>query len=187
MEETNDSMLCPICQKADLVFKVQTIYTESLNIFNKKQPHPAIETMLAHAREIKPIPNPESNDFTRAFAAPTGRNDLIRYMHPDLLAAILAAALIYMAYLTSSQQNLAPYIFGGILVLGLIPYLIKRKNVMVWYQNSKKEVEQPPVSAYQALQHWMKLYYCARDGIVFERDREGQIPLNEMKSYLMRE
>ena len=169
-----------------MIFKVQDMYKESLTIFSKNEPHPVMDMIKTHRNEIKPLPDPKSIEFTRIFSSPTTRSDIIRALHPDLVAGILAAILVYMIYITSPQQNSLIYFLGGILTLGIILYFSQRKKIMDWYLQTKKEVEEPAVTPSEALQHWAKLYYCARDGIVFEPGRDDQIPLDEMKSFLFR-
>jgi len=178
--------ICPECQKNDKVFKVSQIYKESVTIFNKKENHPALTGMFINKGENAALPNPYRTDFTRLFAPPTGRGEIIRAIHPDLIAGVLSIAGLYLLYSAYTQQPSALLPSGIVLALVYIVYFIFRKNVIQKYNLSQAESKEEVVSVEQAIFVWMKLYYCARDGLVIEPESGKQMPLDEMKKYLLR-
>jgi hypothetical protein len=182
----NEPLVCPKCMKNDLVFKVNQLYKESITIFDKHDPHPELEKLGAHKNESVPLPSPYSHEFTHLFAPPSGKNDFIRALHPDLVTGVLAAAGLFLVY-TAYQQlpsALLPVLIT--LIVALVVYLIFRKTALIRYQEIMSENNEEVVSVEQAISLWMKLYYCSRDGLVFDPESGRNMPLEDMKKYLLR-
>jgi hypothetical protein len=181
-----ESPICPECHRKDKVFKISQIYMESLTVFNKKDPHPVLTAMFINQDENVALPSPYSHEFTRVFAPPSGKTEIVRALHPDLIIGVFSAAILFLLYMAYNQNQavILPSLF--VLVPAYVLYFVFRKAAIQKYNDTMAEDKGEVRSVEQAIGEWMKLYYCARDGVVIEPESGKNMRLDEMKRFLLR-
>jgi hypothetical protein len=107
-------------------------------------------------------------------------------LHPDIVAVVLTAAGLFFVYEAYTQMPPALIPIVIVLVLGILVYFYYRKASVKKYDEMMAESNEETVSMDQAIALWMKLYYCGRDGLVFDPESNRHIPLDEMKKFLLR-
>ena len=186
MTDTTETPICPECQKNDRIYKVSQIYMESLTVFNKKEDHPILSALFKDKDDNVELPSPYSHDFMRMFAPPSGKNEMIRALHPDLIVGFFTAAILFLLYSAYDQQRSIILPSMIVLVPAYVLYFIFRKGAIKKYKDNVADSKGEVVSVEQAIAIWMKLYFCARDGVVIEPETGKILPLDEMKRYLLR-
>lgn len=186
MDEQEIIPMCPHCEKSDRMFKVNRIYLESLTVFEKKEPHPILNELVLNKDDIVPLPNIYGHEFTRLFSPPSGKSEILRILHPDIMILVFGTVLLFFLYNAYIQQPSMTIPLLVILGISIVVYFIFRGKLIEKYENGKNSEKESYVTVEQAVGRWMKLYYCARDGIVVDVERNLSAPLDEMREFLMR-
>lgn len=180
------SPTCPNCGKSDLAFKVSHIYIEA----SERKPLPGQEmgALQAVYANLPPGTNPAmaKRSILQLFAPPSGRTEIIRQVHPDLIVGISAAVALFILYqiLASQPGFFLPALI--IFIVALAAYLFTRKSVLRKFNRIKAEDAGDRKNVERAIERWMQLYYCARDQTLFDTDRRTPIALKDMQAYLFR-
>ena len=132
------------------------------------------------------LPSPNSHEFTHLFTPPAGKTDFIRPIHPDIIMGVVFAIVFFLVYMVYAQMPQVIYYAVPVVVVAIVIYSILRKNAVQSYQESIAEVSGPVFSQEHVVEIWMKLYYCARDGLVIEPESGKIMRLDQMKPYLLR-
>ena len=178
--------ICPQCHQSDRNYKVSDIYSESLRVFDKKYPHPVLEALFANkGKDFAPLPDYFDMKFTRLFTPPTGNKTFIPAIHPDLIVFMIFMLISVFLYfiLNNHFSSIIPIIIAGIIIL--LIYLFFRKDALITYHEIQKNSRAEPVSKEEIVRRWLKLYYCSRDGIVFDPEKESFASLSTMNDYFL--
>ena len=183
----NEALTCPLCHASRHIYKVSQIYLESIKVFDKNEPHPVFDEMFAmNGKDIAPLPSRFSHEFTHLFAPPSGRAELLRPIHPDLIVFVFTVIMFFFLYNIYAAQPGVVYPFLIILGAAFLGYFAFRKKLVSRYEADLAGSKTEYVSVEQAVARWMKLYYCATEGIVFDPETQSSVPLDEMKKFLMK-
>lgn len=151
-----ETIACPTCLRSDQVQKVSTLY------LNKS---------ISEWRKFSP---PAS-----------GKTSTFRALHPDLVVISFSLILPVFIYGILNQQPslLIPVLIG--LIGAYSVYFFTRNRLIEKFKtnhqlqvNEKKRLE-------KAIGDWMKLYYCAREELVFIPGGGAGIPVDQMMGYLL--
>jgi hypothetical protein len=184
-------LVCPQCSQIDQVEKVSTIYI--LGIEKTGQPRNtalrvADSSAPSQSALLEAMSGDELQVLCRRLAPPATKKDTgLRLIHPDLvvLAFSLVAPIFIYGILTGQPGNL-PLVL--LLLSGFYVFYFWQRRGLI----SKFQVQQDTRRAAEArikrgLQHWMNLYYCARDEGVFEPGSTRLTPLDQIAGYLLKE
>ncbi len=185
----SDKVICPVCNQADRVDKVSTIYIEGI----EKKRIPFVKGAAANEAEtdqLRPIMLSPSElaHLSRKLTPPaSGKASLTRPIHPDMVVIAFSIILPIFLYNILSQQRamLIPVLLVMTGFYGL--YFFKRKAVVARFeqQQATRRAEQRRIE--RGIQTWMYLYYCARDDGVFLPGGREFIPVDQMTWYLLRQ
>ncbi len=161
---------CPTCQQSDLVRKVSAVYIEGLGA----------------SPERRAIPRSAARRLSQRLAPPSGgKREVMRLIHPDWMAGALALILPFFLTGIYTTQNgfFWPALAFVALVAGL--YAWQHGRLVQRYQHSQRARQEDAARVEKAIQAWMRLYYCARDEVVFDPLVGDPIPIDEMNYHLL--
>lgn len=183
---------CPACGQADQVEKVSTLYLTRLGL-NKgaAQTYRGPEEMSASSStttKFGAMTVSRQRALTRSLAPPSTSKEIpVRPIHPDLvvLTFSLALPIFLFGILTSQRGMLLPVL--AILAVFYGFYIWKRKTMIARFERQVTSRRAADVRVKRGVERWMKLYYCARDEVVFEPGVDPSIPVDQMAGYLLEE
>lgn len=117
---------------------------------------------------------------------PSGNNQVLRLIHPDLMAGFLLVITIIMIIRAGHGQvdNLpALLVLGGLVLIG---YLTFRKKGIQIYEERKLLEKAEIAKIEKGVTRWMRLYYCAADQIFFDPETSLQLEPDSVKNYLIK-
>lgn len=182
---------CPACGQDDRVFKVSTIYLDALAAFSS----PARNTVLPelndgealHGPGINPLKIQAVRRLANSFAPPSGRKEVVRLLHPDLILTVSALVAVFFLIQIYNTQRAAFPIAVALLALFSLGYLLARRSILTRFNHKKAEEQQEKRRFERAVARWMRLYYCDRDEEVFDPAGATRVPLAQMEAYLLKE
>ncbi len=157
MTDTSATYICPECHQSDKCAKVSVLYVEASG--NRK--------------------------ILNIFSPPSGSTEAIRDVNPDIVVigfTLVAGIFLYNIYATQPQAFPITAILTGLAYVG---YVVLRKKIMGKYKASIQAKKEEKLKVEKAIDHWMKLVYCARDKVVFDPAENVAIPAGQMRNYLM--
>ena len=124
---------------------------------------------------------------SRKLAPPSsGKQVLMRTIHPDMI--VLVFSLIVPFFLSTIYRSQTGSLIPIVVILfGFYAlYFWQRKKLVRRYesQQSQRQAEEQRIRC--AVARWMKLYYCARDEIIFEPGDDRFAPVDQMMGFLNR-
>ncbi|MBN2547763.1 MAG: hypothetical protein JXB15_01295 [Anaerolineales bacterium] len=178
---------CPVCGQTDLVEKASSIYLAGLlgqkaaGGAGEAQPPAKISPWV---NELSPT---ERRALGKRLAPPASGQKLpARPIHPD--QAVIAFSLVTPIFLygmwNTQRALLLPALFALAVFFGF--YFWKRKTILARYI---RQLEQRKVSderTRRGIERWMKLYYCARDDVVYFPGSSESTPADQLPGLLMR-
>jgi hypothetical protein len=180
---------CPVCSNSGNSYKVSDIYLQSL--MRLKDGDKAEAPIIDRLQQEIPVERREKLKGSRyyrqlmeSFAPPQGESQTTRAINPDWVIAGLGLITIFFLYQIFTSQY---QVFWYILILTAIlftAYFLFRKRFQTKYQAVKDQETFSKQSIEKAIGRWMKLYYCARDNVVFLEGKGETIPIEQMNSYL---
>jgi hypothetical protein len=182
--------VCPACKVAENSYKVSEIYMQSLMRLKSgdKAEAPVIDALQAkipEERRDKLKGSRYYRELMESFAPPQGETQNTRAINPDWVAFALAFLSVYFLYQIFTTQFGVFWFAVGFAVMAYAAYFIFRKKIFAKYQVQKDQEAGSKGQVEKAIGVWMKLYYCAKDNIVFIENKSESIPLQEMRSYLL--
>lgn len=113
-----------------------------------------------------------------------GKGAPFRALHPDLVVLTFSLILPVFIYgiFTSQKGNLVPALILLAAFYGV--YLWKRKAMVARYESQLEASRVAKRRAEQRISRWMKLYYCAREDIVFQPGTAKYVPADQMPGLL---
>lgn len=181
---------CPVCELADQVEKVSILYLVELELLKQKGPA-RLNDKNSHAMELlraRQLAQPGVEPLRRKLAPPSsGKQTTIRPIHPDL--AVLAFGLITPVFLygilTTQPGSALPVLAVLAVFYGL--YLWQRHRLIGRFEGEQARQKQAAEQTAQAVERWMKLYYCAREELVFVPGNNTFVPVDQMMGLLFQE
>lgn len=114
----------------------------------------------------------------------SGKGAPFRALHPDLVVltfSLILPVFVYGIY-TSQKTNFVPALILLAAFYGV--YFWKRKAMVARYESQLKASREAKQRAERRISRWMKLYYCAREDIVFQPGTGKFVPADQMPGYL---
>ncbi len=168
---------CPACGQSDQVEKVSTLYLIGIGL--NRQPG------VAGAAPIQPnladLPEGEYRRLARLLKPPASTRRLpLRALHPDLMITTFSLVILFFLFniYISQPGNLLPILV--LLGIGYAGYFWKRRSILARFEASQAAEHSAEQRVRQGIDRWMKLFYCARDGGVFEPGDETLLPAEEL-------
>lgn len=182
-------MRCPDCGQMDLVAKVSEIYVAGveLKLRRRKLGATVDETGPASPPPFwKEIPSQELQALSKQFAPPASRKQsTFRPINPDLMVATfsLIAPVFLYGVLTNQSSALLPTLFVLAVFYGF--YFWKRKGLVAKFENMVQAQKTTEQRVKRGIERWLKLYYCARDEVVFKSGDSSGTPVDQIAGVLM--
>lgn len=182
--------ICPVCNEAENSYKVSEIYMQSLMRLKSgdKAEAPVIDrlqTEIPPERREKLKGARYYRELMESFAPPQGETQSTRAVNPDWVAFAMAVLSVFFLYQIFTTQYEAFWYSLGFAVIAFAAYFIFRKKIFARYQLQKSQESGSRDKVEKAIGVWMKLYYCAKDNIVFEDKKSDSIPIDQMRAYLL--
>jgi hypothetical protein len=181
---------CPICNQSDQVEKVSTLYLVGIEL--KRRPGSArLDDKTSQAAALlraRQMAQPGVEPLPRKLAPPSsGKQTTIRPIHPDLavLAFSLIAPVFLYGILTSQPGAVLPVLVGLAFSYGL--YFWQRRRLIGRFESEQARQKQNARRTTRAIERWMRLYYCAREELVFEPGDSGGVPVDQMMGLIFQE
>jgi hypothetical protein len=185
------AMICPICGKADQVEKVSTIYLTGIEVNRGSRNQTASRKVRPTANNhpgLAGIPALRLTTLSRRLTPPTPRREAFAQpIHPDMY--VLAVSLILSVFLYGIVTRLPVALLPLLALLaGLYAlYFWRRKSIIDRFKRQQVYRLVGDEMIKQAIERWMRLYYCARDDGVFEPGDDQFIPTSQMNHTLLQE
>ena len=174
--------VCPLCQSAEPVVKVSQVYIAGITKPAERSEQDRLSLLAVFNKPVNS--SADIREAARLFGPPAGRSQMARPVHPDLYLAVLAmAAVVFLINSFAVQRSLFWGILGVAVGFGLV-YFFTRRKVVAKFRQVQAATAQENLAVDRAMGVWMKLYYCAEDGCVFDPEDGEAVQLEEMPRYL---
>jgi hypothetical protein len=173
---------CPLCHTQAAVFKVSQIYVAGITRAENRSP--ADRALLASIYGKEELSAAMVQQVSQQFGPPSGRRQVVRPVHPDLVVFLFSAVVVVFLLNTFL---LARWVFWVILLLwlaSLAGYWFTRGPVLCRFQGMETSVLGEQKSVERSIGAWMKLYYCLDDNCVFMPERMDSAPLSQLQRYI---
>ena len=184
-------VVCPQCNNSKQVYKVSEIYLSGLESIKSSKPLKDNTFDLVFGQPSQKLGRSFVDQTTKRtlvtkFAPPSSSKQRIsRNVHPDFIMFATLLLSLFMLYQIFTQQR-SFFLPALLLILGLgAAYLLTRKNISAKFMNKQKKEAKETNQIKEAIERWIKLYYCAADFAVFDQKHRISVPLQEMNSYLI--
>jgi len=126
-------------------------------------------------------------EIVRMAAPPSGGGKAFRLLHPD--AVVLGFAAISGFVLLEMSKSRSPGLIPAVaaLAVALAAYLIWRRFVMRSYRRAKETEAAEKRRVRGAVEEWIRLYYCGKDGTVFDPASARSYALTDLAKTLLGE
>jgi hypothetical protein len=180
---------CASCGERDRIAKLSRIYFDALSmIAHPAQTLPQSLSLLQGRKGQKPRGIGRSryyHDVVRMVAPPSGARKVVRLLHPDAVVFGFAAisGLVLFQMFRSRLLELIPAV--GVLALALAAYLLGRRFVIRRYRRERDREAGEGQRIRSAVEQWMKLYYCGKEGTAFDPGSGRTYPLAGLAQRLL--
>jgi len=181
-------VICPSCGQADQVEKVSTIYMRGVELkwhsgkSATQDENGASPTLAGVFAEFSPA---ELQALSRRLAPPSsGKRAPTRPLHPDLVVLVFGlVAPVFLYGVFTSQPEALPVVL--LVLAGFCGFYIwKRKAMIAKFQAQQLAQKSAEERIRRGVGRWMRLYYCAREDVVFEPRSNSAVPADQMAGYL---
>ncbi len=182
---------CASCGERERIVKLSRIYLDSLSMI--AHPGQALPLSLFLLQENK-APKPGGigrfryyREIARMAAPPSGAGKILRPLHPDAVVLGFAAisGLVLFEMHGSSSQGLLPA--AAVLAAALALYLFCRRLIINRYRRERDREAGEGERISGAVKRWMGLYYCGKEGTVFDPGSGRTYPLAGLADALLKE
>lgn len=176
---------CPVCGQNDLVEKASSIYMTGL-LGGKAASDAGPATKIS--AWVSEMSAAERRALGKRLAPPASGQKLpARPIHPD--QAVIAFSLVTPIFLYGMWDTQRSVLLPALLALAAFYafYLWKRKAILTRYLRQVEQRKSADERTRRGIERWMKLYYCARDDVVFVPGSAGTTPADQMPGLLMRQ
>ncbi len=149
---------CPVCGSSEQALKVSTLFLEGT----------------------------EKRVNVDAFAPPSGKRQITRPVHPDMTVIVFGIVSLLILFQIFQTQKPAFVPAAAIFLMAGSFYLIFRKRILEKYKRNQEAIKLENLAVEKAVGEWMKLYYCAKDRIVFIPGDKNSVALEDIKSLIMK-
>ena len=180
----SESITCPACGQSDLVEKVSTLYITGIGL-NRSTGQANIpsagEAPSESSAELIGLSATDLRRLARRLKPPSsGKGTPFRTLHPDLVVLTFSLIIpIFLYGIFTSQRNL---LLPALVFLAAFYgwYFWKRKAMIAKFNSQVEANRVAARRAEQSIGRWMKLYYCARDDIVFQPKTNLSFPADQI-------
>ncbi len=168
---------CPACGQSDQVEKVSTLYLVGIGL-NRQ---PVVADAAPIRLNLANLPESEYHRLARLFKPPASSRRLpFRALHPDLVITTFSLVILFFLFniYLSQPGNLLPILV--LLGIGYAGYFWRRRSILARFEANLSAQRASEQRIHQGIDRWMKLFYCARDGGVFEPGDETLLPAEEL-------
>ena len=178
---------CPACGQSDQVEKVSNIYVlgiEQRRRLSKSQTQPEIGETSQNPPALSRNKSFPWRELSRRLAPPASGKQVTRPIHPDLVVLTFSLTVPIFIYgiISSQPVMLLPMLLLLVLSYGL--YFWKRAATVAKFERQRLAQQASADRIKRGIEIWMKLYYCAREDIVFELGKDRYAPADQMNGYL---
>jgi len=182
---------CPKCNSSKQVYKVSEIYLSGLDSIKSNAPlkENAFDLVFGHPSQKlgrRFVDQTTKRTLVSKFAPPSSSKQRItRSLSPDFIMVATLLLSVFMLYQIYLQQR-EVFLPALLIIIGVsILYLFTRKKIIAKFIQKQKAEGRETDQVKEAIERWMKLYYCADDYSVFDQKHRVSVPLQEMNSYLI--
>ena len=173
--------VCPRCASNTRTFKVSQVYIAGITSAENRSEadRGLLEVVFGKADE-----SGGWNDRLTAFAPPVVKPTTAPSIHPDFavfLAAMCGLAFISLRFLDDTRLALYGYILLGIAILA---YILGRRKILERFRVPTREAKEEARRVAGHVLRWSRLFYCDRDGCVFDPARGDWSTLEDLPTYL---
>jgi hypothetical protein len=179
---------CPVCDQSDLVEKVSTLYITGIGLNRSSRqvnPQPGAETATPPGDPMIGLSASELRLLSRRLKPPFSVKKVpFRSLHPDLVVLTFSLILPVFVYgIYTSQKNM---LLPGLVILAAFYgiYFWRRKAMIAKFESQLEASKAANRRVEQSISRWMKLYYCAREDIVFQPGTGKYVPTDQMPGLL---
>ncbi len=182
---------CASCGERDLVVKLSRIYFDALSmIAHPGQALPQSLSLLSGFKARKPGNIGRFRyyrEVARMAAPPSGAGKVLRPLHPDAVVLGFAAisGLVLREMFRSRFQGLLPA--AVVLAVALAAYLLGRRFVIRRFSREREREAGEGRRVRSAVEKWMELYYCGKEGSVFDPGSGRTYPVAGLADSLLKE
>jgi hypothetical protein len=149
---------CPKCGSSEQTVKVSTLFLEGT----------------------------ENRVNVDAFAPPSGKRQITRPVHPDMIVIVFGIVSLLILFQIFQTQKLAFVPAAAIFMMAGLSYLVFRKKILEKYERNQDAIKLENQAIEKAVGEWMKLYFCAKDRIVFIPGEKKSVALEDIKTLIMK-
>jgi hypothetical protein len=187
---TEKMVECPVCRSSDKTFKVSEIYIEALEGLKKGEKGKTLPQIISDPAQLDApgiLKTQAFRSIVRDFSPPSGGTQIIRPVNPNfvILAFTLIAIFFLLQIYTTQPEMFIPMLI--LVSLFYVGYGLFRKTIQKKYTKQIQDNINLKHRYEAAIGKWMRLYYCARDNVVFDPQEDRSVPLNSMETYLLKQ
>lgn len=180
---------CPHCGHFDQTYKISLLYLECSARLHQKETinQPELDGMLNNLGidvENQGVSPQLLSQMIQWFAPPEGEKQVTRTIHPDFIVLVFGLVAVFLVYQVSIYQSSQFPIAVIILAAAGLAYLLARKTIVTRYQARMIQEQETNRQVEQAINRWMRLYYCSRDQGIFNPDLNRFVPIEQMRTLL---
>lgn len=192
---------CPICGEVDLVAKASSLYVlgverklhhASGGAKRRTRQDSALNVGREHGYPLPRMAQELTSDelviLSQRLAPPAApKPSSARILHPDLV--VLTFSLIIPVFLSGIYSNQRSWLLplAVVLVLAYGLYFWQRRALIARFETRKSRDLAADERIRRAMERWMRLYYCARDDVVFDPELNLAEDADRMAGFLIRE
>jgi hypothetical protein len=174
--------ICPLCRSVHGVFKVSQVYVAGITRAEQRSEYD--RQILASVYGKEQLSGAEIHQVAQQFGPPSGRSQVVRPVHPDLVAGMFSAVALVFLLNTFWVAQLAFWAILAIWLVSLAGYAATRKPVLRRYHGLETAAMGKRKGVELSVGKWMKVYYCIDDGCIFNPERSDSAPLSQLQQYL---
>ena len=158
------------------------IYVSGITVPAQRSASDHAVLMAVFGRE--PVSPAEIQQITRQFGPPQGRATMLRPVHPDLVVGLLSVMALVFLVNTFAASRISFWAILGIWLVFLVGYGLTRRPILSRHQAGLDAAQEEKNGVQDAVERWMRLYFCTSDGCIFDPQRGDSLPLDGMQRYL---
>jgi len=182
------SPVCPSCGQSDRTYKVSLLYVAASARLNHQEMEAKgdLDAVLSAL-----LPEGSDRDrhgllqrLVKKFSPPASQRQFTRTVHPDWYVLFGCAIGLFFSYqLAMLRSNALPVIIS-LIIVGVLVYWISRRAVLSRYHARLDKEKEASGRLDLATARWMGLFYCSRDGFVFDPERQLFVPVEQLGDLL---
>jgi ABC-type multidrug transport system fused ATPase/permease subunit len=182
--------VCPQCNSSKEVYKVSEIYLSGLESIksSKVLKDNAFDIVFGHPSQKlgrRFVDQTTKRTLVSKFAPPSSSKQRItRSLSPDFIMFATLLLSLFMLYQIFTQQR-EVFLPALLIILAVAAsYVLLRKKIIAKFQQKQNNEAKETDQVKEAIERWMKLYYCAEDFVIFDQKHHVTVPLQDMNLYI---